>query len=59
MAAHDFEYDGGYGCEVCGSRYHCSACSDASGMQGHYVKDDDGWFFHCQEPERWARRLAS
>lgn len=45
------------GCEVCMASYHCAKCEDASGSQGHYVGDDDGWYFSCQEPERWQRQI--
>ena len=41
-----------YGCDICGCRYHCSACNNGSGMMGHSTKDVNGSFFSCQEPER-------
>lgn len=50
----------GYHCEVCFSSYHCAACSDGSGSQGHSAQDDDGFFFTCQETERadrWRKQL--
>lgn len=58
MPAHEFEIDErGYGCKHCCSRYHCAACDDGAGMYGHYVTDDEGGFFHCQDPERNKRRV--
>lgn len=41
-----------YHCTTCGSAYHCGGCNTGSGSQGHTMKDDDGFFFSCQEPER-------
>lgn len=58
MPAHEFEIDDReYGCKHCGGRYHCAQCNDSSGMYGHYVRDKDGGFFYCQDPERNTRRV--
>lgn len=55
MSAHKFVYDGGYGCDVCGARYHCSACNDGSGMMGHYVPAADA--YSCQESDKVREAL--
>lgn len=55
--AHRWKGDG-YACEKCWASMHCPQCSDACGGQGHYVIDDDGGYFGCQEPERRERQLS-
>ena len=42
----------GYHCGTCWASYHCPQCSDKAGGQGHYLEDNDGPFFSCQERER-------
>lgn len=44
-------------CRTCGARYHCGACNGGTGMMGHLVKDDQGFFQKCQEPDRWTAKL--
>ena len=56
MSEHDFDADTDGCCRVCGAKYHCARCNGASSMMGHYVTDDRGGFFRCEEPERWERR---
>jgi hypothetical protein len=50
--AHDWTGDG-YHCTTCWSSMHCAQCAGGCGGQGHYVIDDAGGYFHCQEPDRW------
>jgi hypothetical protein len=33
----------------------CPACGKVVGMAGHTMRDDDGVFFQCQDPERAER----
>ena len=54
---HEWTGDG-FHCTTCWGSYHCAQCGDASGMQGHFVKDGDDWFFTCQESERAERWRA-
>lgn len=54
---HEFQYDGRYGCIVCGEKQHCGSCSRGSGPQGHLVRDEDGTYLHCEEPERYQRQI--
>lgn len=56
-AAHRWEGNG-YECTRCWASMHCPHCSDSCGGQGHGMTDDDGFFLHCQEPERAARKRA-
>jgi hypothetical protein len=57
---HDFVDDEhGYGCKVCGAKYHCAGCNDGSGMYGHYTSDADGSYFSCVDPERKERDLKA
>lgn len=46
-------------CLTCGSSYHCHKCGGGTGMYGHLVKDDDGEFFWCQDPDRSQRRMKA
>ncbi len=45
-------------CVFCGERYHCGQCNEGTSMMGHQTKDDLGYFFYCQEPERYAVKRA-
>ena len=40
------------------SDYECVLCHARTSMFGHYVTDDEGFFYTCREPERAAKRLT-
>lgn len=55
---HEFESGDEWGrCKVCGSQYHCAQCGGPTSSYGHSSRDDDGYFFSCQEPERHKRKM--